>query len=166
MSLQTLRVMLQSYECCISSFEICILVRLFPGSGGISAGREERAGEHEARPGETNQNAGICPKTREVSPCARWPSRQPLSLHFTSLSHSSSKSYRRWIEKFLSPLVWLSALVWPFVDSQGQAPEAEDGKWPESRGQEARDGNRATYVEPDSTAALSCPHCCWPFCFV
>lgn len=44
---------------------------IFPGSGGISAGREERAGEHETGPGETNQNAGICPQAREVSPRAR-----------------------------------------------------------------------------------------------
>lgn len=40
---------------------------MFSGSGGVSAGWEERAGEHETGPGETDQNAGVCPQTREVS---------------------------------------------------------------------------------------------------
>lgn len=61
----------------------------FPGSGGISAGREERPGEHETGPGETNQNAGICPQAREVSPCARWPAITTSVVMFCT----SSKCY-------------------------------------------------------------------------
>lgn len=39
-----------------------------------------------------------------------------------------------------------SALMWSLLGLQGQAPEAEDRKWPESRRQEAGDRGRATYV--------------------
>lgn len=41
-----------------NSFTLSFLIL---GTGGISAGREERAGEHEARSGEADQNARVCP---------------------------------------------------------------------------------------------------------
>lgn len=47
----------------------CLLNYYFflTGTGGISARREERAGEHEARPGQADQNARVCLETRKVS---------------------------------------------------------------------------------------------------
>lgn len=65
----------------------------FSGSGGISAGREERPGEHETGPGETNQNAGICPQAREVSPCARCPAR-PLWYCFAQVQSVTTPARR------------------------------------------------------------------------
>lgn len=40
-----------------NSFTLSFLIL---GTGGISAGREERAGEHEARSCEADQNARVC----------------------------------------------------------------------------------------------------------
>lgn len=73
-SAQSLGVILQSFKCPVVSILICLSGCFFcsPGSGGVSAGREERPGEHETGPGETNQNAGICPQARKVSRSARW----------------------------------------------------------------------------------------------
>lgn len=67
---------------------------MLSGPNRLPAGGEERSGEPQKRPGEEDQNAGVCTEAREVSSSSQ-------TLHFTPNTPELIRHYLRYFSNCL-----------------------------------------------------------------